>query len=122
MAARRKSAFANAHPAPRAGLVELRLRSAPGAAFGLVSHALSSGRRDFTSVGVVQADRYAILADEEVADSAARRLAERRQGRGSARPWRKRDRDGAGYGSATGGQVSRTIVLRCRSEQGDNRS
>jgi hypothetical protein len=49
-----------------------------GAAFGLVSHALSSGRRDFTSVGVMRAYRYAIVADEEVADSAARRLAEGR--------------------------------------------
>jgi hypothetical protein len=84
-----------------------------GAAFGLVSHALSSGRRDFTSFGVVRADRYAIVADEEVAESAARRLGEGRWGRGSAGPWRKRDRDGAGYGSATGGQVSRTIGLRC---------
>jgi hypothetical protein len=49
-----------------------------GATFGLVSHALSSGRRDFTSVGVMRAYRYAIVADEEVADSAARRLAEGR--------------------------------------------
>jgi hypothetical protein len=40
---------------------------------------LSSGRRDFTSVGVMWADRYyAIVADKQVADSAARRLAEGR--------------------------------------------
>jgi hypothetical protein len=48
-----------------------------GAAFGLVSHALSGGRRDFSSVGAMRAESYDVVADEEVAESAARRLSER---------------------------------------------
>lgn len=48
-----------------------------GAAFGLISRALSGGRRDFSSVGGMRADSYDVVADEEVAESAARRLAER---------------------------------------------
>ncbi len=47
-----------------------------GAAFGLISHALSGGRRDFSSVGAMRADSYDVVADEEVAESAARRLSE----------------------------------------------
>lgn len=47
-----------------------------GAVFGLVSHALSGGRRDFSSVGGMRADSYDIVAEEEVAESAARRLSE----------------------------------------------
>ena len=45
-----------------------------GAVFGLVSHAFSGGRRDFSSVGGMRADRYEVAADEEVAEEAARRL------------------------------------------------
>jgi hypothetical protein len=48
-----------------------------GAAFGLISHALSGGRRDFSSVGVMRAESYDVVADDEVAESAARRLSER---------------------------------------------
>jgi hypothetical protein len=48
-----------------------------GAAFGLVSHALSGGRRDFSSVGAMRAESYDVVADDEVAESAARRLSER---------------------------------------------
>jgi len=48
-----------------------------GAVFGLISHALSGGRRDFSSVGGMLADSYDVVADEEVAESAARRLSER---------------------------------------------
>lgn len=45
-----------------------------GAVFGLISHAFSGGRRDFSSVGSVRAERYEVVVDEEVADDAARRL------------------------------------------------
>ncbi len=48
-----------------------------GAAFGLISHALSGGRTNFSSVGAIRADSYDVVADEEVAESAARRLSER---------------------------------------------
>jgi hypothetical protein len=43
-----------------------------GAIAGLIAHALTRGRRDFTSVGGVLADRYEVVADEEVADEAER--------------------------------------------------
>jgi len=45
-----------------------------GALAGLLAHALTRGRRDFASVLTMQADRYELLADEEVADEAARLL------------------------------------------------
>ncbi len=51
--------------------------AAIGLVFGLVSHWLSAGRRDFSSVGSVQADRYAVLADTaELAERARAELAE----------------------------------------------
>ena len=37
---------------------------------GLLGHALTRGRRDFTSVGTITADAYDVLVDEEVADQA----------------------------------------------------
>jgi hypothetical protein len=48
-----------------------------GALVGLLWHALSGGRRDFASVGGMQATRYDVMVDEEVADDAARILAQR---------------------------------------------
>jgi hypothetical protein len=42
-----------------------------GALYGLLAHALTRGRRDFTSIGAMQADRYDVLVDDEVADEAA---------------------------------------------------
>ncbi|HEX6293177.1 MAG TPA: general stress protein [Herpetosiphonaceae bacterium] len=45
-----------------------------GAIFGLVSYALSGGQRDFSSFGAMQAERYNIMVDAEVADEAARVL------------------------------------------------
>ncbi len=45
-----------------------------GAVFGLLIYALSGGRRDFTSVSGVQAERYNILVDDQVAEEAARLL------------------------------------------------
>jgi hypothetical protein len=46
-----------------------------GLIVGLVGHALSGGQRDFSSVGGIQAGRYNVMADEEVADEASRLLA-----------------------------------------------
>lgn len=41
-----------------------------GAILGLVTYALSGGRRDFTSVGGMQAERYNVMVDEEVSGEA----------------------------------------------------
>jgi hypothetical protein len=46
-----------------------------GAIIGLLGYALSGGRRDFSSVGGIEAGRYNVMADEEVADEASRLLA-----------------------------------------------
>ena len=45
-----------------------------GAVLALVSYALSGGRRDFTSVSGMQAERYTVMVDAEVADEAIRLL------------------------------------------------
>jgi hypothetical protein len=45
-----------------------------GATFGLVQHALTGARRGFASVPGMRAARYDVLADEDVADWAARLL------------------------------------------------
>ncbi len=45
-----------------------------GAIIGLISHAASGGQRDFSSVGGMEAERYDVLADEEVAEEAQRLL------------------------------------------------
>ena len=47
-----------------------------GAILGLISHALSGGQRDFSSVGGMEAGRYNVMADEEVAEEASRLLAQ----------------------------------------------
>ncbi|ULH16363.1 glycine zipper family protein [Deinococcus sp. KNUC1210] len=41
-----------------------------GAAWSLLTYALSGGRRDFTSVGGMRADHYNVLCDPEVAEQA----------------------------------------------------
>lgn len=46
-----------------------------GIALGLIGHAMSRGRRDFSSVSTVRAQRYDVLADVDVADEARRVLA-----------------------------------------------
>jgi hypothetical protein len=46
-----------------------------GALFGVVAHALTGGRRDFTSVSRTEADEYEVQVDDELADEAARLLA-----------------------------------------------
>jgi hypothetical protein len=45
-----------------------------GALMGLVGYALSTGQRDFTSVRGVQAERYMLMVDADVADDALRVL------------------------------------------------
>ena len=47
-----------------------------GLIVGLVGHALSGGQRDFSSIEGIQAGRYNVMADEEVADEASDLLAE----------------------------------------------
>ena len=46
-----------------------------GAILGLVSHTLTGGQRDFSSVGGIEADRYNVMVDEEVAEEASRLIA-----------------------------------------------
>ena len=46
-----------------------------GALFGAGAYALTAGRRDFASVSGLEADRYDVMADMEVAEEAASRLA-----------------------------------------------
>lgn len=54
----------------------LVIGGALGLLFGLFSHALSGGRRDFSSVSAVRAERYDVLADADVAADAERALAD----------------------------------------------
>lgn len=52
----------------------LLLGGAIGALVGLASHALSGGKRDFSSVATVRAERYDVLATTDVADQARQLL------------------------------------------------
>ena len=45
-----------------------------GALIGLLTHAFTGGRRDFSSIGSLQAERFDVVVDESVADEAARIL------------------------------------------------
>lgn len=56
-------------------LAGLILGAIIGLIFGLIAYALSGGRRDFTSVSGMQAERYNVTVDEEVAAEADRLLA-----------------------------------------------
>lgn len=47
-----------------------------GAVIGLIAHALSGGRRDFSSVSTVRAERYDVLAEADVAAEMERAIAE----------------------------------------------
>lgn len=47
-----------------------------GMMVGLIGHALSGGRRDFSSVSTVRAQRYDVLAEADVAEEAQRALVE----------------------------------------------
>ena len=42
-----------------------------GALLGAITHAASGGMRDFASVAGMQADRYEVVVDDDVADRAA---------------------------------------------------
>jgi hypothetical protein len=57
------------------GIVWLIYGAIIGLIVGLIGHALSGGQRDFSSIGGIQANRYNVMADEEVADEASRLLA-----------------------------------------------
>jgi hypothetical protein len=46
-----------------------------GAVFGAVAHAMTGGRRDFTSASTLQADEYAVLVDSDQAERARELLA-----------------------------------------------
>jgi hypothetical protein len=56
-------------------LYGLILGAVIGAIAGLVGYAISGGQRDFTSVSMMQADRYNVLVDADSADDAQRLLA-----------------------------------------------
>ena len=45
-----------------------------GAILGLISHALTGGQRDFSSIAGMEAGRYNVMADEEVVEEASRLL------------------------------------------------
>src|SRR3954468_220013 len=47
-----------------------------GALMGLITHALTGGRRDFAAVGAMQARHYDVLVDEPFAEEAERVLGE----------------------------------------------
>ena len=51
-------------------LTTVLIGTAWGAIFGAIAHAMTGGRRDFTSRSSLQAAQYAVLADAEVADEA----------------------------------------------------
>lgn len=55
----------------------LLIGAAIGALWGLLMHSLLGGRRDFSSVNAVRAQRYDVIADQEVADDALSLLARR---------------------------------------------
>ena len=48
-----------------------------GALMALLLHALSGGRRDFSAIGGMLANRYEVSSDEEFADEAERLLGKR---------------------------------------------
>ena len=45
-----------------------------GAVFGAIAHAMTGGRRDFTSRSSLQASQYAVVADPDVAEEARQHL------------------------------------------------
>lgn len=69
-----------------------------GALFGLLTHLLLRGPRDFATVGAMVADRYDVVVDQPVADEAARLLAGMA---GAAEADERFARDAAGTADAT---------------------
>lgn len=55
-------------------LVGVLVGTAWGAVFGAIAHAMTGGRRDFTSRSSLQAGQYAVTVDSEFADSARQLL------------------------------------------------
>ncbi|MDG4766620.1 hypothetical protein O7632_21340 [Solwaraspora sp. WMMD406] len=55
-----------------------------GAVFGAVAHAMTGGRRDFSSRSMLQASRYGVAVDAELADQARQVLDRMRPGAGTA--------------------------------------
>jgi hypothetical protein len=56
------------------GLYGVLFGAALGAVIGLLAHAMTEGKRDFSSIRSLSADRFDVLADAEVADDAKARL------------------------------------------------
>ncbi len=56
------------------GLWGLVIGGVIGAIVGLIGHALSGGRRDFSSISTMKAERYDLLAEPTVADEARRMI------------------------------------------------
>lgn len=56
------------------GLLGLVIGAIIGAITGVIGYALTGGRRDFTSVSGIQAERYNVMADLDVANDAIRLL------------------------------------------------
>lgn len=57
------------------GLWGLVIGAVVGAVVGLIGHAMTGGRRDFSSMSTLEAERYEVLAEPNVAEQ-ARRLIE----------------------------------------------
>lgn len=55
-------------------LVGLVIGAAWGAIFGAIAHAMTGGRRDFTSASSLRANRYAVTVDASFADQARQLL------------------------------------------------
>lgn len=51
-------------------LVALVVGAVWGAVFGAIAHAMTGGRRDFTSASSLRADQYAVTVDAQLADRA----------------------------------------------------
>jgi hypothetical protein len=62
-----------------------------GALFGMLAHALTGGRRDFTSTSRMEADEYAVQVDDGLADEAERLLGTEA---GAVAPGEAPDREG----------------------------
>lgn len=57
-----------------------------GIIVGLIGHALTGGRRDFSSVSTIRAQRYDVVAQDGFAEAAERELAQVDAGARSAKP------------------------------------
>ena len=67
----------------------LAIGAVVGAILGLLAYAASGGQRDFTSVSGLVASRYDVMAEDEVAEEALRRLAAASSTRAPRQPGRR---------------------------------